>query len=127
VDHCIQWFCGNWDAALAPDGPGFDLIVSNPPYIRSGDMASLQPEIRLHEPLAALDGSEDGLLCLQQIIASAHGYLQPGGLLALEMGCDQADAVRSLAKAAGCYASVRVMKDYGGLDRVVVMEKLAER
>lgn len=125
VDHCIQWFCGNWYAALAPDGPGFDLIVSNPPYIRSGDMASLQPEIRLHEPLAALDGSEDGLLCLQRIIASAHGYLRPGGLLALEMGCDQADAVRSLANAAGCYASVRVFKDYSGLNRVAVMQRIA--
>ncbi len=118
VDHCINWFCGSWDAALAPDGPRFDLIVSNPPYIRSGDMAALQPEIRLHEPLAALDADQDGLLCLRRIIVSAHDYLRPGGLLALEIGCDQADAVRSIADDVGCYASVRVIKDYSGLDRV---------
>jgi len=123
VDRCIQWFCGDWDAAFSPNGPGFDLIVSNPPYIRSGDMAGLQPEIRLHEPTSALDAGKDGLLCLRRIITSAHGYLRPGGLLALEMGCDQADAVRSIAETAGCYASVRVIKDYSGLDRVVVMAR----
>jgi release factor glutamine methyltransferase len=126
VDRCIQWFCGDWDAALADRGHGFDLIVSNPPYICSGDMAALQPEIRLHEPVSALDGGEDGLLYLRQIIASAHGYLRGGGLLALEMGCDQADAARSIAARAGCYDAIRILKDYSGLDRVAVMEKTAQ-
>jgi len=123
VDRCIQWFCGNWDAALAPNGPGFDLIVSNPPYIRSGDMADLQSEIRLHEPSAALDAGEDGLQCLRRIIAGVHSYLRSGGMLALEMGCDQADAVRSIGDDAGCYASVHVIKDYSGLDRVAVLAR----
>ncbi|BBO79285.1 release factor glutamine methyltransferase [Desulfosarcina widdelii] len=126
VDHCIQWFCGDFYASLADRGDGFDLIVSNPPYICSGDMAALQPEIRLHEPVSALDGGEDGLLYLRQIIASSHDYLKGGGLLALEMGCDQADAVRSIANDVGCYVSVRVIKDYSGLDRIAVMEKISE-
>ena len=86
-------------------------------------MAALQPEIRLHEPLSALDGGEDGLLYLRQIIASAPADLRPGGLLALEMGCDQADGVRSIADDAGSYASVRVIKDYSGLDRVAFIAR----
>ena len=97
VDHCIQWICGDWDTALAPDKAVFDLIVSNPPYIRSGDMASLQPEIHGHEPALALDGSADGLSCLRRIVESVHPHLKAGGLLALEMGWDQADDVRTIA------------------------------
>jgi release factor glutamine methyltransferase len=80
VDHRIDWFCGDWDAALAPDRQTFDLIVANPPYIRSRDMNGLQPEIRNHEPRMALDGSGDGLHCIRQIIDSAHRYLRAGGL-----------------------------------------------
>jgi release factor glutamine methyltransferase len=84
--------------------PGdFDLIVSNPPYIRSGDMNGLQPEIRNHEPEMALDGSGDGLACLRQIIDSAHRYLRPGGLVALEMGYDQKADIQAIAAAVGQY------------------------
>jgi len=89
-------------------------------------MTGLQPEIRRHEPAAALDAGEDGLVCLRRIIGAAHSYLHPGGRLALEMGCDQADAVRSIAKEAGCYEAIRIVQDYSGLDRVVVMEKTAQ-
>jgi len=123
VDHCIQWFCGDWDAALAPGGRGFDLIVANPPYIRRGDLVTLQPEIRLHEPRLALDGDEDGLLCLRRIIASAQRYLRPGGRLALEMGCDQAAAVQSITREVGGYIAIRIVQDYSGLDRVAVMTR----
>jgi release factor glutamine methyltransferase len=123
VDHRIDWFCGNWDAPLVPDRETFDLIVSIPPYVRSGDMNALQPEIRNHEPGTALDGSGDGLMCIRQIIASAHRYLRTGGLIALEMGHDQQQAVRSIAEAAGRYAPPRVFKDYSGHDRVVVLGK----
>ena len=123
VDDRIQWFCGNWDDALSPSGASFDLIVSNPPYIRSGDLASLQPEIRDHEPVMALDGSTDGLKCLRRIVGAVHKHLRVGGLLALEMGWDQADDVRRIADSTGCYGPVRVFKDYSGLDRVAVLEK----
>ena len=123
VDHCIDWFCGSWDAALAAERETIDLIVSNPPYIRSADLNDLQPEIRHHEPATALDGSTDGLACLRQIIDSAHRYLKVGGRLALEMGCDQATDVQSLAEAVGRYHPPNIIKDYSGLDRVAVMEK----
>jgi release factor glutamine methyltransferase len=123
VDHRIQWFCGSWADALIPHGKSFDLIVSNPPYIRSGDMDTLQPEIQNYEPVLALDGSPDGLTCLRRIIESACRLLRPGGLLVLEMGWDQADDVRAIAQGVGCYAAVRIVKDDSGLDRVAVMER----
>ncbi len=123
VDHRIDWFCGNWDAALVPDRETFDLIVSNPPYIRSRDIDGLQPEIRIHEPRMALDGDGDGLACLRRIIRSAHRFLTAGGMLALEMGYHQAADVRSLSEATGAYQAFRVVKDYSGLDRIVLMEK----
>ena len=123
VDHRIDWFCGNWDAALVPDRQTFDLIVSNPPYIRSNDMNGLQPEIRNHEPRMALDGSGDGLRCIRHIIESAHRYLRTGGLIALEMGYDQKQDVQSIAGEAGQYGPPRMVKDYSGNDRVAVMVK----
>lgn len=123
VDHCIDWFCGSWDAALAAERESFDLIVSNPPYIRRADLNDLQPEIRHHEPAAALDGNADGLAWLRLIIDSAHRHLKVGGRLALEMGCDQAADVQSLSAAVGRYHPPRILKDYSGLDRVAVMEK----
>jgi release factor glutamine methyltransferase len=122
--HRIDWFCGDWDTALAPGRETFDLIVSNPPYIRSRDLDGLQAEIRQHEPNLALDGSGDGLRCLRRIIGAAHRFLKIGGWVALEMGCDQAAQVRSMAEGVGCYGPVRVVKDYSGLDRVAVMEKI---
>ena len=124
VDTCIQWFCGNWDAALSPAAAPFDLIVSNPPYIRSADMATLQPEIHGHEPTLALDGSADGLACLRRILASVYRHLRIGGLLAMEMGWNQADEVRAIAAGVGRYGPVRVVKDYSGLDRVAILERI---
>ena len=124
VSHRIDWFCGNWDAALVPDRGTFDLIVSNPPYIRTRDMNGLQPEIRNHEPRMALDGDGDGLRCIRQIIESAHRYLRTGGMIALEMGYDQKKDVQAIAVAAGHYGLPRIVKDYSGHDRVAVMEKI---
>jgi release factor glutamine methyltransferase len=123
VDHRIDWFCGSWDAALAPQRAVFDLIVANPPYIRRGDMSGLQPEIRDHEPAMALDGNGDGLKCLRRIVESAHQHLKAPGHLALEIGFDQGADVLSIAAATGRYEPPKIIKDYSGLDRVVVMEK----
>jgi release factor glutamine methyltransferase len=118
-----DWFCGNWDTALAPERDSFDLIVSNPPYIRSSDMNRLQPEIRNHEPQMALDGSGDGLQCIRRIIASAHRYLKAGGLIALEIGDEQAQQVQSIARDAGRYEPLEIIQDYSGHDRVALMAK----
>ncbi len=125
VDQCIDWFCGDWEQALVPDRDTFDLIVSNPPYIRSGDLPGLQPEVHGHEPRTALDGSPDGLACLRHILGSAHRYLASGGMLALEMGYDQAADVGALSEVVGVYTNLQILKDYSGLDRVAVMEKVA--
>jgi release factor glutamine methyltransferase len=121
VDHRIDWFCGNWDAALAPDRHVFDLIVSNPPYIRSRDINGLQPEIRNHEPRMALDGDGDGLKCIRHIIESAHRYLKTGGSIALEIGYDQKADVQAIAGEVGKYSAPQIIKDYGGHDRVALM------
>jgi release factor glutamine methyltransferase len=123
VDHRFNWFCGDWDAALAPERQSFDLIVANPPYIRSHEVDGLQPEIRNHEPRAALDGSGDGLRCIRHLIESAHRYLINGGMVALEMGHDQKKDVQSIARKVGRYESPRIVKDYSGHDRVALMVK----
>ena len=96
----------------------FDVIVSNPPYIRRDVIPSLMPEVREHEPMMALDGGEDGLFFYRQIIAQAKEYLVHGGSLYFEIGYDQGEAVSELMKAHG-YTDVAVVKDYAGLDRVV--------
>ena len=119
----IAWFCGDWDGALKHDLCLFDLIVSNPPYIPSGDIDGLQPEIQRYEPRTALDGSADGLACLGRIIQAAPRLLANGGWLALEMGCHQAAPVRALSEAAGSFKETRIVKDYSGLDRVAMMRK----
>lgn len=96
----------------------FDVIVSNPPYIRHEEIAGLMPEVREHEPLQALDGGEDGLVFYRKIIEESRAYLMSGGLLYFEIGFDQAAAVADLMKQAG-FADIQVVKDYAGLDRVV--------
>lgn len=97
----------------------YDLIISNPPYIKSEECLHLMPEVREHEPMLALDGKEDGLYFYRQIIKNAGGYLNPGGMLAFEIGYDQGEPVSNLMKAAG-FGSVLVKKDLAGLDRLVL-------
>jgi release factor glutamine methyltransferase len=101
----------------------YDIIVSNPPYIPSRVIGELQPEIHGYEPMAALDGNDDGLGCFNTIIGSAHHYLQPGGVLLLEIGHDQQEAVRRIAFDCGRYGNFGSNKDYAGHDRVVWMYK----
>ncbi|MCM1121780.1 MAG: peptide chain release factor N(5)-glutamine methyltransferase [Eubacterium sp.] len=96
----------------------FDIIVSNPPYIKTDVIESLMPEVKEHEPHLALDGQEDGLFFYRKIIAQAGDYLTGGGMLFLEIGYDQGEEVRALMEKAG-YAEVEVIQDYAGLDRVV--------
>ncbi len=96
----------------------FDIIVSNPPYIRRGEIAALMPEVRDHEPELALDGGEDGLDFYRRIVAESPAYLCGGGRLYLEIGCDQGDAVQELLLRQG-FREVNVVQDYAGLDRVV--------
>ena len=96
----------------------FDMIVSNPPYIRTEEIQELQDEVRLHDPFIALDGREDGLYFYRRIISEGRKYLNPGGRLIFETGCDQGADVSRLMKEAG-YEDISVKKDLAGLDRVV--------
>lgn len=96
----------------------YDVIVSNPPYIRTSVIEDLMEEVRLHEPRMALDGKEDGLYFYRKIIREAEEYLKPGGILAFEIGYDQGEAVSSLMKKQG-YEQIQVVQDLAGLDRCV--------
>lgn len=96
----------------------FDLIVSNPPYIRSGEIPRLMEEVRLYEPLMALDGHEDGLYFYRKIAEISPGYLKKGGCLCLEIGFDQGESVRRLLENRG-FVEIEVIRDLSGLDRVV--------
>lgn len=96
----------------------FDIIVSNPPYIPSGVIETLMPEVRDHEPRQALDGAEDGLLFYRRIVEEGAGCLAGGGMLFFEIGYDQAEAVSRLMEDAG-FLEINVIRDYAGLDRVV--------
>ena len=107
------------DGKITPEAAErFDLITCNPPYIRSGDMAGLQPEVRDNEPSMALDGGEDGLDFYRRLAAEAGQFLNPGGCVCFEIGFDQAADVTALLENAG-FEEVRVLKDLAGLDRVV--------
>ena len=96
----------------------FDIITSNPPYIPTAVIATLEPEVREHEPMMALDGTEDGLKFYRQIEKEAGTWLKPGGAIYLEIGYDQGEAVSGLLRDAG-FEKVRVVKDLPGKDRVV--------
>ena len=97
----------------------FEIIVSNPPYIASAEVEKLMPEVRDHEPRMALDGTEDGLHFYRRIIEEAGKHLVSSGMLFLEIGYDQGQAVSELMRTEG-YREVQVVQDYAGLDRVVL-------
>ncbi len=112
-----DWRTGDLFEALKP-GERFDIIVSNPPYIRRETIGELAPEVRIHEPRMALDGGEDGLDFYRRIIPGAADHLVTGGMLFLEIGYDQTEQVSALMEDAGYY-EIRTIKDYGGNDRIV--------
>ena len=97
----------------------FDLIVTNPPYIRSGDIPGLMAEVRDHEPRMALDGGTDGLDFYRRITEGAAAHLKEGGWLLAEIGFDQGEAVRSMF-VEHQYKETQIRKDLSGLDRVVL-------
>lgn len=126
VNSRIQFVAGDWLEAFSPHIPSFDMILSNPPYIPSGEIPYLQAEVAEFEPCLALDGGADGLFAIRRIISTAHSLLKPGGRLLLEIGCSQAADVVKIIRASGDYASFHVVQDYAGHDRVVVMQTSLE-
>ncbi|MNX48986.1 Release factor glutamine methyltransferase [compost metagenome] len=106
----------DWAAGFADDS--FDLVVSNPPYIPTGDIPGLDPEVREHDPHLALDGGPDGLQPYRDLAPEIARILRPEGVFAVEIGWDQGAQVKALFEAAG-FTGVKVVKDLGDRDRVV--------
>ncbi|MBR4767761.1 MAG: peptide chain release factor N(5)-glutamine methyltransferase, partial [Lachnospiraceae bacterium] len=110
--------CDLWDGIEGE----FDLVVSNPPYIASDVIGSLQPEVRDHDPRMALDGGPDGLSFYRRIIDGLSAHLVPGGEVLFEIGYDQGKALSELLSDAG-YKYIEIIRDLSGLDRVVKARK----
>lgn len=114
----VKFLHGSLFAPVA--GQKFDAVLANPPYIKSGELEGLAPEIKNWEPREALDGGPDGLDFYREIIPQARGHLLPGGMLIVEMGAALAPAVAEIAKDAGLVPEPP-LQDWGGCDRVMTI------
>lgn len=108
------------DLLAAVPGLRVDALVANPPYVRTAELATAQPELAW-EPRLALDGGESGLTTIERLLRAAQTHVQPGGMLAIEIGADQGEAVRTRALAAG-WTGARIVADRSGRPRVLVAE-----
>ncbi|NQV45373.1 MAG: peptide chain release factor N(5)-glutamine methyltransferase [Rhodospirillales bacterium] len=116
LDSRAEFKVGDW---FAPVEGMFDVIVSNPPYIESNDIVLLDPEVAKHEPWMALDGGPDGLMCYREICSTASMFLDPEGVIALEVGSEQSGVVENILIDSG-FSAVRVQQDLAGRNRVVM-------
>lgn len=114
-----SFLVGSWADSV---GAQFDLVVSNPPYIPTGDIAGLSREVARHDPTLALDGGPDGLAPYRMIFHTLHRLLRPGGVAIVEMGFDQRDAIVDLA-AASSLTIDSVARDLAGHDRVAIVTR----
>lgn len=124
IDDRVTWRRGDYLTALE-EGELFDGILTNPPYIPTGDIRGLAEEVR-HEPMNALDGGADGLTFYRKLAEGAAEHLKDGGFLAVEFGIHQAADVVNLLKETGKFDSFEVITDYGGIERAVYCRKKAE-
>lgn len=124
MDDRVTWRRGDYLTALE-EGELFDGILTNPPYIPTGDIRGLAEEVR-HEPMNALDGGADGLTFYRKLAEGAAEHLKDGGFLAVEFGIHQAADVVNLLKETGKFDSFEVINDYGGIERAVYCRKKAE-
>ncbi len=125
VGDRVELRAGRWFEALEP-GAAFDVIASNPPYVATADVERAMPEVRDHEPRAALDGGADGLDALRLLVAGSPEWLAAGGWLVVEVGAGQAEPVAGLARQAGDYEAIEIAPDFAGIDRVVSMQRKAQ-
>ena len=118
----IKLLQGNlFEPDIAGLGPAkFDLIVSNPPYVSEHEYENLAPNIKDYEPKSALTAGKEGLDIIKRIIADTNQHLKPVGILMLEIGNEQGNAVRNLLETAGYFDAVKIEKDYSNLDRLVI-------
>lgn len=113
----INFYHGEWWHPLAHLEGLVSGMVSNPPYIPTAQLPSLQPEVFKHEPHLALDGGQDGLKSIRYLIKASANYLCPGGIWLIEMMAGQADAVKNMLVDHGCYDDIQVFKDLAGIER----------
>ena len=125
LDDQIRFLAADWFSGLNHETARFDMIVVNPPYVPSADIATLEPEVRDYEPRAALDGGADGLDHIRSIIAAAGDFLAAGGVLLMEIGWDQRLRVEALAQKSGWCDDADFVRDLAGHDRVAVLQKKA--
>lgn len=111
------WLQGDLFEAV-PDDRIYDFIVCNPPYIPSGEIAGLEPQVRDHEPRIALDGGSDGLYFYRRLADESPKYLTSGSTLYLEIGAEQGESVSAILRGRG-FTCIQVIQDLSGLDRVV--------
>jgi release factor glutamine methyltransferase len=122
VDQQIHFVCSDMFSSIAKS-QRFALVVSNPPYVSQAELSKLPREIRDHEPRYALDGGPDGLIAITCLIKQAPTILSRGGALILEMAADQAERISGLVRDSHHYERHHIIKDYSGLDRVLVAIK----
>jgi release factor glutamine methyltransferase len=123
VEDRIEFLLSDMWQALIDSFLVFDVIVSNPPYIASNQISSLAPEVRDHEPRSALDGGEQGMHFIKEIIKEAPEYLDAGGWIFLEMDPEQTTIAMELMDKNDDYVERRRIKDYSGHYRVVMAQK----
>lgn len=121
----IEFLEGDLLAPLAGRADRLDAVVSNLPYIPTAELAGLQPEVRDHEPRAALDGGPDGLAVIARLVEEAPPLLRRGAWLVLEVGAGQAAAVRALLQRRGAFERVATRCDLAGVERVVAAQRAA--
>lgn len=105
-------------------GTTFHGVVSNPPYIPSAELDGLQPEVATHEPRLALDGGADGYDVIRRLVAQAGAFVGSGGLLALEVGLGQAEAVSALIAETGAFGPAEIVRDLADVERVVLAPRI---
>lgn len=115
------FYCGDLFSTVK-EIKSFDLIISNPPYIKSDEINELQPEIRDWEPLSALDGGIDGLVYYRKIMPAARQILNDTGILMLELGDGYAQSLKEMFESSG-YSSIKILKDYSGQERIILSVK----
>ncbi len=116
-DNQIKFYQGSWWEPLLARKGKFIGMVSNPPYIPTSTVTSLQPEVVNHEPHLALDGGIDGLDCIRQLIEISPCYLRPGSVWLIEMMAGQADTVQTLLQKQGSYCNIQIHADLAGIER----------
>lgn len=118
-----KFICGDWGSAL---GLPFDLVVANPPYIRSDEISKLSREVHEHDPCLALDGGADGLCAYRAIVTQLPHLLSVNGIAVLELGLGQEQAVTKLARDAGLFATGPARRDLAGVPRALVLMTTSE-